>query len=181
MIKQLVSSAGLFSALFLISCNNTGGGSSGCKLTSKDSENIYKAWGKRSVFSRIGSGGKDSNGIVQSDAFTKPITDSEARAYVLTYGKSPLEALKTSATNNPDSLVYIRAFELDKMVIDTVRNHPEIWGLRLYLGKRPDSMYTLVIVPKDKSNENITGKNLMFDWNNPCPPYCPPKALEFPK
>jgi len=175
MIKRLLLLAGVTGSLLLTACNN-----SKCKLTGEDSAKIYKAWGRKFVFTAPPVDPSKQNEQQTYNevnmGFTKPITAAEAQNYITTYTRTPLTELKTSDPSNPDSYLNIRAFELDKLIVDTIRQHMEICGLRIYLGKRPDSMYTLVIVPKDAANENIMDKNWLFDWNNPCPPYCPPKA-----
>jgi len=175
MFKRLLPLAGALGALLLSACNNSGG-----KLTRSDSEAIYKAWGKKFVFTTPPVDPNKFNDEQKFNevnmGFTKPITATEAQDYITTYAAVPLEELKTSDPLHPDRYLNIKAFELDKLVIDTIRKYNEICGLRIYLGKRPDSMYTLVIIPKDTANENIMDRNWLFDWNNPCPPYCPPRA-----
>jgi hypothetical protein len=121
---------------------------------------------------------KVENFTTAMTTFMKQITDSEALSYIRSYKNSPLDVLRTQDPNKPGGTVLIRAFEFEKMLIDSIRRNQDIKGLRVYLGKRPDSMYTLVIIPKDSNNQNMMKANSIFDWNNPCPPYCPQEAVD---
>ena len=73
-------------------------------------------------------------------------------------------------------MVKIKSFELDNKIIDTIRSHAEIRGLRCYLAKRTSDPskkdYTVIVVPYNSGFANIfSGDSLkwVFDWHKPGP------------
>jgi hypothetical protein len=102
-----------------------------------------------------------------------PISAQQARDWIYNYAQNPVNQISYQSDTG---LIKIKSWELDNKIIDTIRAHSEITGLRCYFGKRSTDPskkdYTVLIVPFNSTFGNIySGDSLkwVFDWHRPGP------------
>lgn len=102
------------------------------------------------------------------------ISSKQAREWIYNYARHPIGEMVYEP--NDSLTVKIKSWEIDNKLIDVIRAHPEIKGLRCYLAKRSDDLskkdYTILIVPYNSEYANISSRgNLkwVYDWHKPAP------------
>lgn len=169
-----------FLVLTLSACNNN----SRTFLSNTDSVAIYEAMSKKMV----------AEHHFFSMPVTRPITETEAMEMIGNY-QDPKNRIKeliaydSADTNIPKIPYQINAFSFGTAVIDYAIEHKDtIRGLRVYLakhkqGKPEKQTYALVIIPTNKNGDNVILKDKagtgIFEWNDPCPPYCKPSVRDY--